>query len=147
MQQPNYSVICNHSRLKRINDKFVRCLDCGVSMISQNNITSNKSSRDFVKENGSFLRNFDRNFSNVLEEVDEQSSIPTFEYYTDRNFFNLVRINKVVQFYTNPSKYSVTVNNRTEYLTQAQINKILREINAVRIDEYQYNNIYKKLNK
>lgn len=145
MNSGNYSIICDHKRLNRINKNFVRCLDCGQSMISQQKMLSNKTRQDFTNENKSFVRNFDRNFSNILEETDEQSTKPLYEYYTDRMNTNHIIINKQVQFQSNPPKFEVTVNGSTTYLTNMDIKKMLFDINAIRIDEDQFNSLTRML--
>ena len=130
----NYSKICNHNRLQRIGNDFVRCLDCGQSMISQSKLLSNKTRQDFTKENKSFVRNFDRNFSNVLEEVDDQSMEPLYEYYADRMMINKIIINRQVQFQSLPPKFEVFVNGSKTYLTNDDIQKLLIDAGAFRID-------------
>lgn len=135
MNNINYSKICNHGRLKRINNDFVRCLECGQSMISQQKMITNKTRQDFTDENKSFVRNFDRNFTNILEEVDEQSSKALYEYYTDHIMANKIIVNKMVQFVSNPPKYEVIVNGMKSYLTNEEIQKILSDINAIRVDK------------
>lgn len=130
----NYSIICQHNRLQRIDKDFVRCLECGQSMISQSEIKCNKSRRDFTKENKNFLNNFDRNFSNVLEETDEMTNVPLFEYYADKSLMNKIIINRQVKFNSQPSKYQVQVNDTMSYLTEVDIRKLLSDINAIRID-------------
>ncbi|AKI78997.1 hypothetical protein [Acanthamoeba polyphaga mimivirus] len=147
MYQPNFSTICNHNRLKRIDDNFVRCLDCGLSLINQVKILPNKSRQDFSKENKSFLRNFDRNFSNLIEQVDEESSVPTYKYYADRKWLNLIKINNIVQFQTNPPKYEVFINGEKSYLTQKQIDRIIQTLGVIHIDEDQYNYIARSMRK
>ena len=142
----NYSRVCNHPRLSRINNNFVRCLNCGQSMISQQIVPINKSRRDFSTENKSFVRNFDRNFSNVLEEIDTEIKTPMYEYYMDRNWNNIVIINRSVQFHSSPPKFEVEINGQSYYLTDEQIKKILVDINAIKIPEEQFNHIRKKLN-
>lgn len=132
-----YSKICNHTRLNRIDENFVRCLDCGQSMISQQKMLMNKTRKDFTKENKSFCRNFDRNFTNIIEETDEESSQPFFEYYTDKNWINLIIINRTVQFKSNPPKYQIKINGRQLYLTDQEINKILMDIDGIKVDEQQ----------
>ena len=132
-----YSKICNHNRLQRINPDFVRCLDCGQSMISQKKMITNKTRTDFTNENNRFIRNFDRNFTNVLEEVDQSSNIPLYEYYTDRIGTNKVIDNRKVQFSSDPPKFEVIVNGSKHYLTADEIRKLLGDINAIRIDETQ----------
>ncbi|AGC01802.1 hypothetical protein H012_gp663 [Acanthamoeba polyphaga moumouvirus] len=138
MSTLNYSIICNHSRLERIDNNFVRCLSCGQSLISQKTITNNKRVKDFTKENNNFTRNFNRNFSNQLEQLDANSQIPKYEYYTDKFNANLISINKAIQLLSDPPKYEIDVNGSKNYLTQAQINNILKNINAIRIDYNQY---------
>ena len=130
----SYSKICNHNRLQRINSNFVRCLDCGQSMISQANMPTNKTRQDFTKENKSFIRNFDRNFSNVLEEIDDQSIKPLYEYYTDRMMVNVIIIDRQVRFQSNPPKFEVIVNDTKTYLTNDEIQKLLADANAIRVD-------------
>ncbi|XWV26580.1 hypothetical protein QJ857_gp0487 [Tupanvirus soda lake] len=131
----SYSKICNHNRLQRINNDFVRCLDCGQSMISQTKMMTNKTRQDFTKENKSFVRNFSRNFSNVLEEVDEQASYPLYEYYADRMMINKIIINRRVQFASDPAKFEVIVNGSKTFLTADEIQKLLMDANAFRVDE------------
>ena len=141
MNIAEYNNICGHNRLVRIDDNFVRCLKCGLSIINKKNITGNKSRRDFETESTSLLRNFDRNFSNVLPQVDEQSNIPLYEYYVDKHGMNKIIINKTVAFDSMPAKYEVIVNDIRDYLTSDAIRKMLNNINAIRIDRDQYNSI------
>lgn len=129
----NYSAICSHERLSRINDNFVRCLSCGQSLISQVNITGNKSRSDFTNENRAFTRNFDRNFSNELEEIDNINSTPLYEMYTDMNRINQIIVNRLPLFNSDPPKFEVTVNGEKNYLTNENIQKMLYDIRAVRI--------------
>lgn len=145
MNNLNYGLICNHSRLVRLDKHFVRCLECGQSIPSQIQIKRNKTVNDFVRENKNFTRNFNRNFSNIIEQEEELSdNIPLYEYYTDRLLANTVVVNRKVKFSSDPPKYEVQVNNVRTYLTNNEIQKILRDINAVRIDEMQMNMIQKR---
>lgn len=138
----NYSTICNHNRLTRLDDNFVRCLKCGLSMVNQKNILTNKNSRDFVKENGSFIKNFDRNFNNVIEEIDELAKRPIYEYYIDRNCLNLIIVNRSSYLNSNPLRFEVIINGKKTYLDNTQFKKVLTDINAVRIDKYQTEKIF-----
>lgn len=131
----DYAKICNHSRLKRINNDFVRCLECGESMISQKKMLTNKTRKDFTNENKLFIRNFNRNFTNILEETDELSNNAFYEYYTDRLLINKIIVNRKVQFYSDPPKFEVFVNGHKSYLTNDEIRKLLADICAIRIDE------------
>lgn len=131
----NYSIICDHLRLKRLNQNFVRCLDCGLSMISHAKIMTNKREKDFVNENKCFVKNFDRNFSNILEEEDNTINKPLYEYYMDRRGMNRIIVNKQVKFHSNPPKYEVIVNGSKHYLVENDIKKILTDINAIRVDK------------
>lgn len=139
-----YAKICDHSRLKRLNDNFVRCLKCGQSMISQKTLSTNKSGKDFASENKLFMRNFDRNFSNVLEQVDDESSKPLYEYYTDRLGANKIIVNRLPMFQSDPIKFEVIINGSKNYLTNDDVKKMLVDINAIRIDEDQYRFLPKK---
>lgn len=129
-----YSRICNHARLQRIDNDFVRCLDCGQSMISQKKMVTNKTSIDFARENEQFIRNFDRNFTNTIDEIDQQSLGPIYEYYTDRLMMNKIIVNRQVQFNSQPPKYEVTVNGRKTYMTGDEISKLIASVNARHVD-------------
>jgi len=134
----SFSNICDHPRLVRINNNFVRCSACGQSLISQQRMPGNKTIKEFTTENKSFVRNFDRNFTNVLEEVDAESSGPIYEYYTDRIGANKIIIDRTVRFLSDPPKYEVIVNESKIYITGDEINKLLSDINAVKIDRDQF---------
>lgn len=131
----NYSIICNHDRLQRINDNFIRCLKCGQSMISQSKMLTNKTRQDFTKENKTIFNNFNRNFSNVLEETDNQTSEPLYEYYVDKMMLNKIIVNRCIKYNSQPPKYEIFVNDSKAYLTNEEIQKLLIEIGAFRIDE------------
>ena len=133
MFNKSYGNLCNHNRFKRVDGNFVRCLDCGQSMISQKILEGNKTRNDFTKENKSFTRNFDRNFSNELDELDELSTKPIYEYYTDRMDINKIIIDKRPVFSSNPQKYKMTINGSDNYLVQHEIHQMLWDINAIRI--------------
>lgn len=136
----NYSKICTHTRLTRLNENFVRCLECGQSMISHQNIYRNKSRQDFTKENSNFVRNFDRNFSNIIEETDFPDK-PIYEYYIDKNGANVVIVDKTQTYSNYPIRYKVIMNGETAIMDDTQIKDILNDIRAVRIDEEQFKQI------
>jgi hypothetical protein len=137
----NFSKICNHNRLKRINDNFVRCLACGESMISQKTMSTNKTRQEFTSENNSFEKNFDRNFNNIIEEQDDLSQMERYEYYTDRIMANKIIVNRAPWPHSHDPIFEVTVNNTKSYLKEDEIKKMLADINAIRVDEY----VFKKL--
>ena len=56
-------VFCEHSIIDRIDDKFVRCRNCGHTIIKPLNAFVNKTINDFTKENSHYTHNFNRNFS------------------------------------------------------------------------------------
>lgn len=130
-----YSSICDHPRLKRVSNDFVRCLKCGQSIISQKQLATNKSSLDFATENSNVIKNFDRNFSNVIEETDAESTRPQNEYYIDRTRSNYVIVNKQNVLRSQPAKFEVSVNNSKSYLTDNQIRQLLNDISAIRTDK------------
>ena len=140
----NYSGLCNHLRIIRINDDFVRCQQCGLSMVNKKNQPNNKTINDFTKENKSFLKNFDKHFTNVIEEVDVYSSKPLYEYYVDKLMMNKIIVNKNTQYLSLPPQYEVIVNNKKTTMTDQQIYKLLSDINAIRIDEKSFKNINRK---
>ena len=141
----NYSFLCPHKQLKRIGENFDRCLDCGQSLINPKyQELRNKTRQDFTKENRSFTRNFDQNFSNVIDEMDEVSDRPMYEYYTDKNFVNLIKINRQIQFQRFPPVYQTWVNDQMSYLSDAQLEEILTNVQAMRIDDLQYEQLSQK---
>lgn len=137
MNSDGYTKLCDHSRLTRLDQNFVRCLNCGQSMINQQTIPKNKTRYDFTKENKSFDRNFDRNFNNIIEEIDKQNE-PVYEYYTDRNWANMIKINRTVQYQSFPPKYKINVNGEDAILTDSQVKELLNDVKAIRIDEEQF---------
>lgn len=138
----SYATICSHPRLERIDANFVRCLQCGQSMISQKREVRNKTRQDFTREQPQFVRNFDRNFSNELVETSRPSqSRPLYEYYTDKLGVNSIVIDRRVLFDSDPAKYRCQVNGQTSNLTQTDIHKLLAEIGAFRIDADMFNQL------
>lgn len=123
--------ICEHNRTERINKNFIRCKKCGESIPSVI-LKRNKNPNDYI-ENSSFM-NFDRNFNNVIEEVDEYTNRPIYEYYADSLGINKIIINKAVQFSSNPPRYEVIVNDNKYYLLKNEINKLLNDTKVKKID-------------
>lgn len=143
MFSTGFSGLCDHSKTKRLDDDFVRCLKCGQSMISQATQHINKTGQDFTKENKSFERNFNRNFTNIIEEV-EQSGPPPIEYYTDMNNFNWMIIDRTLMYNTNPPKFKINFNGDVVVMTNEKIQEILHKIKAVRIDAEQFKYMFKQ---
>lgn len=135
MYNPNYSKICYHSRLSRMDDNFVRCMECGQSMISPKVVLGNKTRKQFTDENKTFNKNNNRNFTNIIEEMDQQSKIPRYEYYTDRNFANIIIINRMAQFSSDPPVYQVIINGEKAYISNDEIKKLLLDTNVFRVDK------------
>lgn len=130
----NLHNICNHSNLKRIDDNFVGCLDCKETFVNHKVVPLNKTPKDFVKENTVANRNFDRNFTNVIKS--KNNTKPIYEFYTDRTGLNNIVVDRRVLFNSNPPKYSVKLNNREHYLTDAQIIKLLKDARVARVAKF-----------
>jgi hypothetical protein len=125
--------MCNHQRVKRLDNNFIRCLQCGQSMISQVETPINKTRAEFTQENKQFERNFHRNFSNQIEQTDLHEPAP-LEYYTDKHNLNHVVIDRSPFYATNPPKYKVNFNGEDVVMTDEQINDVLERIKAMRIN-------------
>lgn len=135
----SYSAICDHPRTIKINGDFDRCLTCGQSFINSTyNKLRNKTSGDFTRENKRFTRNFDRNFTNIIEETDYITEPAHIEYYTDRMQTNLITVNRSDSLPGYPPKYKITVNGEFEYMELEKIRELLARIDAVKIDEIPY---------
>jgi uncharacterized C2H2 Zn-finger protein len=63
----SYAPLCDHQYLFRVDDNFVRCRQCGLSFVSQKKIPRNKGAHEFIRENTTFGKNFDRHFNNIVE--------------------------------------------------------------------------------
>jgi len=137
MSNLSHSKICDHTRLSRLDNHFVRCLDCGQSMISHKKMLMNKTRKDFTKENKTFEKNFDRNFTNIIEETDNHEPIP-YDYYTDKNWVNNIVIDRTVQHLSYPPQYQITINGKQTLMDNQRISKLLDDIRAIRIDEQQF---------
>ncbi|MEM0354215.1 MAG: hypothetical protein QXW79_01400 [Thermoplasmata archaeon] len=136
----SYSKICDHLRLVRLNENFVKCLGCGQSIVNQIKIAGNKNRKDFERENWKFIKNFNRNFNNNIEEVEQSTHQPHYEYYIDHRGLNLIRIDRSLRFYP---LYEIIVNGKRNYLNGTQIEKMLADINATRIDEHLAKKIFR----
>lgn len=135
----SYSTICDHPRITKINGDFDRCLTCGQSFINSTySKLRNKTSGDFARENKRFTRNFDRNFTNIIEETDYITEPPHIEYYTDRMQVNLVKVNRSDILPGYPPKYKITVNGEFEYMELDQIRQLLAQMGAIKIDQIPY---------
>lgn len=132
-----YDTICYHTRLKRLNDNFVRCLDCGLSMVNQKNILTNKNRREFTNENPNSTRNFERNFNNILEEVDTDYNHRPLEYYSDPKMINLIIVDRTNYLQSNPVKYRVNINGQMIYFLPNKLHELLTKIKAIRINKMQ----------
>lgn len=135
MYNPNYSKICYHSRLIRIDNNFVRCMECGQSIVSPKVVLGNKTRKQFTDENKTFNKNNNRNFTNLIEQMDHQSNIPRYEYYTDKNMANVIIVNRTSQFNSDPPIYEVIINGQKVYISDGEIKKLLTDTNVLRVDK------------
>ncbi len=122
----NYSTICNHNRVERINDNFIKCLQCNETIINQLMSPTNKSTYDFVRENKSFMRNTSKNPYNVVELTPQNHQ----EVFMDQHGINKVIVSRQG---LSDGTYPVTINNVKYYLTKPEIEKVLTGIGAIRI--------------
>uniref|UniRef100_A0A6C0CAW0 Uncharacterized protein n=1 Tax=viral metagenome TaxID=1070528 RepID=A0A6C0CAW0_9ZZZZ len=134
----NFSKICYHDRTTRINNEFVKCVDCGQKIISIQKHIANKTRDDFTRESKVFHKSFDKNFSNEIDFDDEDSKYVRVEYYVDRNRVNNIVVNRLNKYFSNPPKYDVNINDKKTLLTDVQIDRLLRDTNAMRVDEHQF---------
>jgi len=134
----NFSKICYHDKTRRINNEFVKCIDCGQKIINIQKHITNKTRNDFTQENKSFHKNFNKNFSNEIDFDDENSKYVRVEYYADRNRVNNIIVNRLNKYFSDPPKYDVDLNDNKILLNDMQIDKLLRDTNAIRIDERQF---------
>jgi len=138
---PTYSTFCEHRRIGRVDQNFVRCNDCGRSFVDQMSVPSIKKMDDFVKEDQSFQRNFNRNFSNEIEEV-ESYGPPPVEYYVDKNWINRIVIKWERIYGSDPAKYHVSLNGDNTSMTNDQIKQLIQSVRATRISKEQFDQIY-----
>ena len=135
----NYSEICDHRNVARIDTKFVKCKDCGDSFVSNITTTKNKVAADFTCTSNCGLKNFDRNFSNNVSTDCKQN--PIVNYYADKNGVNLIKLDACNKFGSNPPKYQITLNGESTYLDMSKINEIIKETKAMQIDAETYEEI------
>jgi hypothetical protein len=60
----SFAGLCSHSRLKRLDQNFVKCVDCGESQIKPVEPTRDELMQKYMDENRFFDDNFIRNFDN-----------------------------------------------------------------------------------
>lgn len=135
MDNNAFGSICVHDRLERIDKNFVRCLRCGESLVSQAQVLPNKTMNEFLAETKAPLKNFDRNFSNNIEQNLNTNNTPLLEYYMDRMKMNRVVVDRRPKFSYDQPKYVVVVNGNSDYLTDDQIYKMLSTTKCFRVDE------------
>lgn len=130
----SYSNLCYHDRIERIDDTFVQCLQCGESMVNQSYLPSNKRMSEYKSENDRVIRNFDRNFTNIINTAVPKSPIKN-DYYVDRKGMNRVIVdrNRVVQ--TIPPKYHVVINDNKLLLSEKDIKDVIRRIKGQQVNE------------
>jgi len=125
------ALLCEHSNLKRVDDNFVLCLNCGQQMVNQKYTRMNKNTLDFVKESsGKDLKNFDRNFSNAIVQSHIENSV---ELYTDIRGVNKMTISKNPVFNSNPAKYKVILNGNIQFMVDGDIKKIITSLEFKKI--------------
>lgn len=135
------STICYHTQKYRIDDNFVKCKTCGLTIIEQTP-TRNKTMRDFIKEDASFIKNFNRYFTNVVDyEQPEQ-----IDYYADRVNNVPIVINWAPHWQSGVRKYNVIVDRENVFLTEDQFRELITRLNAVKMDEQQFNLMYMQKN-
>lgn len=143
MLNSSFSGLCDHSRIKRLNENFVRCTKCGQSMIRQEDVSMNKNGQEFARENKSFQRNFDRNFSNVIEEVDRAGPAP-IDFFINPNNNDYLIVDRTVMNNSNPPKFKINYNGNITVATNDQVNEISQKIKAIRVDQEQFKYLFKK---
>lgn len=134
---PFFTGLCNHDRVKRIDENFVKCVACGHSVVSQSKQPRNKTRHEFTSENKSFQKNFDRNFSNLIPQVENYGPAP-LEYYTDVNQLNFLIVDRTVLFNSDPPKYKISLNDKSATVTDNRIKEIMSDIKAIRVDAQQF---------
>lgn len=149
----NFSSLCSHRRLVRVDKHFDKCLDCEQTIINHmyNNLR-NKTRQEFTRENNSFDKNFDKNFSNKVDIYDSEKSENSLssyqsanEYYCDRKFANIIKIDRQTVVYSTPRKYIVYVNGLSTTLLEDQIQELLASTGSVRIDVSQYEQLIHRI--
>jgi hypothetical protein len=130
----NFSKVCYHDRTTRINNEFVKCVECGQKIVNIQKHITNKTRDDFTREN----KDFSKVFSNEIDFDDEDRKYVRVEYYADRNRVNNIIVNRLNKYFSNPPKYDVNINDKKILLNDMQIDKLLRDTSAMRIDEHQF---------
>lgn len=129
----NYSKLCNHDHIKRIDKNFIKCLDCGQSIINQSSLPRNKTPIDFVNEN-KIPQSFSNKIFSHVSYDENRNIIPKYEYYRDRNNLNEIIINWADHLYTRPIKFKTIVNSENNYLTKNEIKQLLFDVRAHRVN-------------
>ena len=139
----DYSFFCYHQSTRRVDNNYVVCNNCGLSIVSHLQHPRNKNINDFTRENKQFNPNKVADNIVRFDKINNQ-----LEYYTDKKFLNKILIDKSstsVQYKSSNSnavvKYKVTINDEPTYYDTDEIDAMLNKINAIRIDATQYSQI------
>lgn len=138
----SFSAICSHPQTERIDKNFSRCLRCGQSFVNPTKTMRNKTSQDFTNEYSRSMRNFDRNFSNQLDETYKPKQPQSLnEYYVDKTGVNKIIVDRNILFNSDPPKYRVNINGQISTLMNQDILQILSDTGAFRIDRDTFNSL------
>lgn len=93
---------CHHDKIVRIDDKFVRCLQCKKSIVNYKVMDTNRSSFYYEKEHSDVIKNFNKyhradivdNVINDVEKIKRPTKSST-NYYTNKEGDILAKITDI----------------------------------------------------
>ena len=125
----SYGGLCSHSSVRRINNNFIMCNQCGETIVNQLKAPVNKNIKDFTRENRSFMK--------------KQDNVPQtrkmLEYYTDHHGLNHIVIDRSSTTRYSPHKYRVNINGVESWLSNDDIRELLAQSSAMRVDKTAFN--------
>jgi|GEM_PF-6333355 len=148
-----FSTICDHQKIKRIDEDFVKCVDCGMSLVDPLIEDKVMKMQDYVKENRSFDRHFNRNFDNNFpseaewdSRVGKQNTLNP-NPLTSKGIFGSNNQSSGLSRYRSsdgttevivdysllgkPARHHVRVNGKWTYASPEEVKKYLMQINAI----------------
>lgn len=130
-----------HRDVSRIDENFVKCYECGETILQAQNRMTNKTSRDFVQEDKSFRyrKNNSSRYDKHTDYTPKVSSYCKKKYYADRNWINVIMIDYNSTLNTRPVKFRVKLNGQYDSLTLDEILNVIQKLRLIEIDEQGYN--------
>lgn len=129
---------CDHDKIVRIDDKFVRCLNCKKAIVNHKVMETNRSRFYYERENENVLKNFRKyhqanmvdDLSKDLEKI-RQKPKSSKRYYTNKEGNTLMEIIQI-----SPNTFILYDQYSKHIVKTEQVNKIIKNLLQIKEADY-----------